>query len=435
MTKWRLPGFRLRAVPVALAALTVVIMVAMGHHIVSQFRATLLNTYAEIVEIHANEFLEPYASAFARNGTAVQPQLANLETAVARHLSQPPAIVLQIRQLDGRLIYSSDPGPSTWSGSFDARRVPQIETVSQAKGVSPLPLPYLEIYVPILDPDKGTPVAVAKLYVDAREIAADANVFEHRVRLAIGIAMLAVIAMLAFSARQSEELRARLKAEQVLVDQNRTLRLEAEQARLDAAQANEQTLNFVGAEIHDGPVQLLSLASLMAGGPGPAAPAGDRSPASLIGQAVADLRRISAGLILPELEPLDLMQVVSLAVRQHCALTGASVAFDCDRAGPIPSLSMPLRTCIFRVVQEGLTNATRHGGAGPVTLGLALNDLLLVITVESGDAPQKPAAAAEIGQKLGLHGMKRRLGAFNGHATLHRNGMRPVLEVTLPLGA
>ncbi len=431
---------RLRAVPVALTLLTVLLMAGTGHYIVNRFRATLLHTYAEIAEVYVNQFLEPYATAYVSSSAAESPRLLEIEAALTRQLATRPDLVVQIWLPDGRLVYSSA-GPTDASGhdnaglsdAIDGRSVAHIETAEDGEGGGPLPLPYLEIYLPILDPALGHPIAVGELYVDARAILADARLFEQTVWLAIGTAMLAVIGMLALSARQSEELRARLVTEQSLVGSNKALRQDAEQARLDASQANEQLLNFVGAEIHDGPVQLLGLASLMGADMPASAPRSTSTPIALVQQAMVELRRISAGLILPELADLDLRQVVALAVSRHRALTGAAVDLDLGPATSPPWLDLPRRICIYRVVQEGLTNATRHGDDGRVQVSVTGDRGALTVRIESHHAAPTEAAPDAVGQGLGLQGMRRRLEAFGGTATLDASGDRSALLVRLPL--
>ncbi len=431
---------RLRAVPVALTVLTVLMMAGTGLYIVDRFRATLLHSYSELAKIYVDQFLEPYARAYVGNSVNEKLELREIEAALSRHLESRPNFVVQIWLLNGKLVYSSTEDTENSNldaveleGAISGNPPTHIETLEHGDATGPLPLPYLEIYLPILDPQMGRPIAVGELYVDAASIVADSWRFERTVWLSIGVAMLGVIGMLTFSARQSEELRARLEVERELVASNRALRNESEQARLDAAQANEQILNFVGAEIHDGPVQLLGLASLMAADMPLPRSQDKASPVALVRQAMEELRRIAAGLILPELETLDLRQTIELAVQRHRAVTGAAVDLAFEAGTSAPSLDLPRRICLYRVTQEGLTNATRHGDDGPVSVVLAGDQRKLVMTIDSRRAGPVEPSSADIGPKLGLQGMRRRLASFNGTATLDPRGDRAALVVVLPL--
>ncbi|MGL6211751.1 MAG: sensor histidine kinase [Paracoccaceae bacterium] len=440
MARTGVPTVRLRAFPVVLTVLTIVLMIGTGTYIINRFRTTFQQSNAAVAKVYVSQYLQPYALAYVASGAVKTPEIMAIEASLSRHLALRPDIVVRIWLLDGRLAYSNTSPPSIATHdtehlnlAISGTSVSHLETDENGETGGPIALPYLEIYLPILDPATGKPIAVGELYVDARALLDDASQFERTVWLVIGAAMLGVIGMLVLSTRQSEDLRRRLDAERGLVASNQALRNESEQARLDAAQANEDILNFVGAEIHDGPVQLLGLASLMAADMPVSGSQDKTSPVALVRQAMDELRRISAGLILPELEALDLRRTIELAVQRHRALTDATVdlAYDADTSAP--GLDLPRRICLYRVTQEGLTNATRHGDDGPVSVSLASDQRTLVLTIESPQAGPVGSSTADIGPRLGLQGMRRRLASYNGTATLDPRGDRAALVVTLPL--
>ena len=111
-----------------------------------------------------------------------------------------------------------------------------------------------------------------------------------------------------------------------LLVQNRRLKRVADQARISANQSNEELLNLLGAEIHDGPIQMLALLMLI----------NDKDDATMQKSAgmsrhelteniMLELRQISTGLILPEIKGLPLKDALLLAVSRHEELTGAKV--------------------------------------------------------------------------------------------------------------
>lgn len=428
---------RLRIFPVVLTLLTAVLMLETGNRIITEFRTTRLHAQVETAEAFLTHFLEPYARAQLSISGASAQKLEALEAALARHLGTKPMIAAQIWLPEGRLMYSSTDGlhaaehdNADLKKALLGEKVIQIETVEDGDEVGPIALPYVEIYLPITDPVQGKPIAIGEVYVDAGAMIEDSARFERTVWLSIGSAMIAMIGMLALSARQSEVLRARLEAEQVLVSQNDALRREAVSARFAAAEANEQTLNYIGAEIHDGPLQLLGLAALL----GTKAPASndDATAPSLVRQAVVELRRISAGLILPEIEELSTLQTVELAASRHRSLAGTAVDLSVDSLAALPTLDVPRRISLYRVIQEGLANATRHGGEGPVSMSLSVDQASLVVTIDSQQRPKENVAEDGAKQKLGLQGMRRRIAAFNGTVEFELRGDRARLLVTLP---
>jgi signal transduction histidine kinase len=86
-----------------------------------------------------------------------------------------------------------------------------------------------------------------------------------------------------------------------------------------------------------------------------------------------------------------------------------SVRVDLSGAQTPDDLPPALELVLYRMIQEGLTNAFLHGKATRVSVGLALDGSEL--TVHLADNGQ---GAAEVTEGIGLSGMRERLGAFGG---------------------
>jgi signal transduction histidine kinase len=83
-------------------------------------------------------------------------------------------------------------------------------------------------------------------------------------------------------------------------------------------------------------------------------------------------------------------------------------------------LPTDLETAVYRVVQEALTNATRHGRPTEVFVALARGGQSVSGYIEDdglGFDTQVPRRA-EAGRGLGLVGMRERLAAFGGTLTI-----------------
>lgn len=431
---------RFRPLPVTLTLATIAMMFGLGLHIVEKFRETHLTAYSQIAEVYVEQVLAPFALAETSRGAKPLSPSDEIAAALGRRGTGGPAIILQVWGLDGSLIYPAS--PRSTAGTHDnsdllvalsGEKVARIEAPGMGDDTVPFNSPYLEIYVPINNPSTGTIVAVGELYVDATQILADLQSFAQRVYLSIGLATLAVLGMLALSARQSELLRDLLSEAQRLAEQNEVLHLAAEQARVEASKSNEQTLNLIGAEIHDGPVQLLGLATLMTPKEDPVRLADGTTRSDLVNQAVSQLRKLSAGLILPELEGLDVQEVVDLAVSRHRALVGTDVALETELDGVW--LDMPRRICLYRVIQEGLMNAARHGDGQTIRLLLRADPEVVSVSIQSQKAAKPLASADDPSLGLGLQGMRLRLAVFNGTATLSTSEGWTILSVTLPVSS
>jgi signal transduction histidine kinase len=121
---------------------------------------------------------------------------------------------------------------------------------------------------------------------------------------------------------------------------------------------------------------------------------------------------MSAGLILPELDALSPADALWIVVRNHERRTGTTVKCDVSRLPA--SLSNPLKTCLYRLTQEALSNAFRHGGGiGQSVEGGLCNGRLTVTISDTGRGfPVEEQMLRSNG--LGLKGMRDRVAALGG---------------------
>jgi two-component system sensor histidine kinase UhpB len=89
-------------------------------------------------------------------------------------------------------------------------------------------------------------------------------------------------------------------------------------------------------------------------------------------------------------------------------------------------------TAIFRIVQEALTNVSRHAQAASVAISAQCSGGALVVSV-ADDGCGLPATASKAGSCWGIVGMRERALALGGELTVRNNaGRGAVLELTLP---
>ena len=201
-------------------------------------------------------------------------------------------------------------------------------------------------------------------------------------------------------------------------DRIRALTLAADQARSLASQSQEQVLNRIGAEIHDGPIQLLTLMLLKSGASDKGRNGQSTPTAQDLGlQAVTELRNISTDLILPEITGLTLAETLRLAVQRAETITGQSVALILEDL-PVQA-DEALRVCCYRVVQEGLSNAFRHADGHDVSVRAGRDGADLVLTVSDQGRKRESSAPVPLsGSRLGLLGLRNRVALFQGTVTL-----------------
>jgi signal transduction histidine kinase len=283
---------------------------------------------------------------------------------------------------------------------------------------------YLEIYAPIREQHTGRIVAVAEIH----EVT---DPLEQRLwwlRLNSWLARIGVTALIMAGLfwivyrgnriimAQQRQLGERIAEVERTSRHNRALRERIQSASSRISELNERYLRALGADLHDGPAQLVGLAALKVEHIRRAETAEKREQELLMLDAVLeeaqrDIRSISKGMMLPEIEELPLPDVIERAVRAHEQRTGTMVTVRCGNIAQ--SLSDAAKICVYRVVQEGLNNTFRHaGGNGQVvTCGLDGTDLVLAVEDSGGTAPRS-AAGPDSG--LGLVGLRERVKSLGG---------------------
>lgn len=314
-----------------------------------------------------------------------------------------------------------------------------------------LPMHLIEVYAPIFRSGTREIVAVGEIYENANALAAELRQSQQTTWLVVAATTLFMIGILylivrrgAFTiARQRAQLSERYLQARDLAEQNASLRVIADRSRLQASEANEQFLARIGSDIHDGPIQSLALSTLrlsaalraLKKGNAEAPSPGDQieNAVQITQDALAELRNISTGLSLPELIGLDLGSTVGLAVQRHQQLTGDSVTI----AGPLPRIkvSEALKICAYRIVQEGLTNATKHAPGADKQVRCAVNESEIMIEVLDEGPGISGGGNDDPGYHLGLAGIRSRVKALSGSVEIvSRSGQGTLVVARLPLG-
>src|SRR5262249_54965203 len=98
--------------------------------------------------------------------------------------------------------------------------------------------------------------------------------------------------------------------------------------------------------------------------------------------------------------------------------------------GPCETLPERYRTCVYRAVQEALTNCVRHAQARAVTVSVAGSNDRLAISVTDDGIGFKPV---RWGAGLGLRGMEERVKELGGTMAIRkRAGGGTELAISLP---
>jgi len=183
-------------------------------------------------------------------------------------------------------------------------------------------------------------------------------------------------------------------------------------------------------ELHDEIGQLLTAMRVQLG---QIEPAGEASQAHL--KRVSDLaerslrtvREMARGLRPAMLDDLGLAPALKWLGRDFSKNTVLDV--DVQIEGELAGLNDPTRTCLYRVVQEALTNCVKHSGAGSARVMLHESPSEIVLTVQDSGAGFVPGRSAGIG----LLGMRERVEELGGDfAVVSAPGAGTMIRAKLP---
>jgi two-component system, NarL family, sensor histidine kinase DegS len=190
------------------------------------------------------------------------------------------------------------------------------------------------------------------------------------------------------------------------------------EASLDAlVEVYERERAALAGQLHDGPVQTLTAASLRLQS---AAHFGELTPelahevVTSIGEAAIQLRQLMSALGSWWVPGGDLDEAVERYVLQACGQRGVEPTLELD---PLLRPTPRHGATIFRIVQEAVENALRHSGTARLVIRLSGGATEVVLEVRdfgSGFDPELLAADEHVGLEL----MRRRAESVGGALTV-----------------
>ncbi|WP_312940625.1 sensor histidine kinase [Agrobacterium pusense] len=354
---------------------------------------------------------------------------------------------------DGTILYSSEKSLSgkqlplsgdlktAFTGRMTARfnRIDGVESDAERDSEKPL----LQIYNPVLQPWSGNVVAVSEFFEVADE-------FEWSLKQARLLSWLAVAAFTTIffgllsiivlrGSRtidsQRRALNDRIDELSALLRQNEALRARVQRATQRATSLNESYLRRIGADLHDGPAQLVAYASLRLDSPKLADPrtSAEEREASLtniktsLDDAMAEIRAICSGLMLPHIETDSLAALLKRAIVAHEQRTGVTVDLLLNETPAY--LSRASKICIYRFVQEALNNGYRH--AGGIGQKVTQSSEGGQVTVEVADEGHGFSMSDVSPEKLGLAGLRDRVESLGGVFHLFSSDRGTIVRMSL----
>ncbi len=215
----------------------------------------------------------------------------------------------------------------------------------------------------------------------------------------------------------NNKLNEQLEHSRLLLVSNEHLRRSLQAANGATAEIHEKVLEKIGAELHDGPAQLLTYSILQIDRLAPFVKVAQKNNVTVdlaklrrvMGDAMREIRAISTGLVLPELAAASVEDAIRLAVRRHEEFTGTEVELQLENL-PL-DVPLPQKICAYRLIQEALSNGYRHGTPTRQRL-TAHGQPSLWISIFDNGRGFDPTRTEKNG--LGLSSMKSRVEALGG---------------------
>lgn len=156
----------------------------------------------------------------------------------------------------------------------------------------------------------------------------------------------------------------------------------------------------------------------------------------MAGKAAEELERISRNLRPSVLDQLGLVTVLRVTSTEFTERTGVSVKLSCvELPARLPAIT---ELALYRILQEALKNVQKHARARHVTVQLAKQNGLVLLTIKDdgiGFNPEPHPAGRKKKADLGLLGMRERATYVGGVLTIksvRRGGTEVEVRIPLP---
>jgi signal transduction histidine kinase len=450
----------------AAAVVVCTVMAILGAWVSAHIEAGMIKSSAFSSAVLMESFLAPHVQSVPETGGLTSSQTEVLQRFFSNTSLGSKMVSVKIWGLDGTILFNTDDtfiaesvGPERIARAKAGEVVANFE--KRLDDRPELDYPFIEVYAPLYRHGGSQIVAVGEFHEDAADLEREVGDARKATWVVVGGTTAAMISILylvvlrgsSMIVRQRKALTQAAADAQKLSRQNEELRIASEVTLIQAGEAHEQLLGRIGSDLHDGPIQLLSLLQFkltrILGKNTPEQTRRWINPENfegfikeniaafihLTGDTLAELRNISTGLVLPEIASLSLEQTLMMAINRHEDLTGTQVKAELSNLPE--NVSHAVKTCLYRVVQEALNNATRYAGGREQTV-IASSSGSQVLVEISDEGPGINPDPAQIGgrKKLGLVGMMNRVAGLKGTLTLEPRDEKGIrVRVALPLAS
>ncbi len=434
-------------------AILVVGAYVIGSYVSGEIEARVINRTSALTALYVDSVVSPHLQELRTKDDISSEHLAELNRLVGESALGQTIASFKVWHTDGEIVWAKnsalignrfpvgDDLRKALSGEIDAHmsRLEDDENLYERAAWTEL----METYAPVREDGTGEIIGAVEFYQDPQDLNSEIASSQRKGWLIVGgstaVMYLLLVGMVRGASSTISRQHERLNR---LAQQNAALARRVAEAAARKSETDELLLRRIAQDLHDGPAQdvglvLLRLDSLhgsFQSGAGAADDVGLMRAA--LSSALKEIRLISAGLRLPEMEDMDLADVLKKAVQDHRSKTGDRIRISLEEK--LPEVGLPVKIALYRVTQEALNNAHHHAHVSEVEVSAGGSRGSLTLEVSDngvGIAEGDPENTATPGQSLGIRGMRERVEMLGGALEIVSNpGAGTTVRAVLPLG-
>lgn len=447
-------------------------MLIIGAWVSNQIEERVTSRTAAVTALYVDSYISPYLQELAEQPNLNENNIAFFERLLSDTLLGREILSFKIWTPDGTIVYSPNPEligqqypvEEGLALALDGEVYSEISGLDRSEQVAERAISdeLIETYAPVRTAGGGEIIAVSEFYQSATALQMEIRSAQYRSWLVVALVSLAVYLLLAQIVQRASQtivsqqttLEQNVARLQELLSQNKALHERVRRASGRITALNERYLRGISADLHDGPAQDLALALLRleslaepclaasANGSANSSPNGSAEKAQIqtdfetvrlaVDSALEELRMISAGLRLPELEPISVQETVRRAVKDYEQKTQEKVAVGLQ--GLPDNAPLPVKITLYRVVREALTNSYQHTVDRAQAVSVQVEGTWLSVRVSDSGEGFDPDDTLITRGRLGLVSMAERVESLGGRFGIEsRPGQGTTIHATLPL--
>ncbi len=424
-------------------------MLTIGFFLNQQIMNGVMNQTSSVTALYVDSFVSPHLQNLGQDLKLSQSQLFELDQLLKETPLGKQIVSFKIWSREGEILYSPNqkligrtyPHESDLQAAFNGEVVTELSKLNKAEHEFEKLFwdELIETYAPIREDKSGEIIAVSEFYQLPDNLMDEIQSAQTKSWGIVGIATFLMYLLLtglvgrASNTIQKQQTELSEKVEQLskLLSQNRQLNIRVTRAANRTTALNEQFLRRISADLHDGPIQEIAMALMRVEtledfcASCKEMLSTDHSAADefktiqvALETSMKEIRAISAGLRIPDLEEMSIRKVVRRVIREHKRKTNQDVVLEIENGAE--AVSNSVKISLYRILQEALANGYRHSEGASQSVGVWIEDNNVHLKIEDyGKGFDPQGIALNNRDHLGIIGMRERVELLGGEFSVN----------------